>query len=178
MLSRSVLISCALGAVLLAVLFAGCAKEEEMPEAQASTVSSGPGPAPMRPPAEDPSQRAAAMARQAREEFQNRHIYFAFDRYDLSNEAKTTLDRKVAFLNDNRDVRVQIEGHCDERGTTAYNLALGERRANSARTYLSTAGVNASRLMTISYGEERPADPGQNEAAWARNRRAEFVIQN
>jgi peptidoglycan-associated lipoprotein len=118
------------------------------------------------------------MTRQAREEFQNRHIYFAFDRYDLSTEAKATLDRKVAFLNDNREARVQIEGHCDERGTTAYNLALGERRANSAKTYLETAGVNASRLTTISYGEERPADPGNNEAAWAKNRRAQFVIQN
>lgn len=178
MLSRSVLTSCALGAVLCTWLFAGCSKEQEMPEAQPSTVASGPGSATARPPVEDPSRRAGMLSQQAREEFQNRHIYFAFDRYELSNEAKTTLDRKMTFLNDNRDARVQIEGHCDERGSTAYNLALGERRANSARTYLSTAGVNASRLMTISYGEERPSDPGHAEAAWARNRRAEFIIQN
>lgn len=180
MLSRSVLTSCALVAVSLMFFFTGCAKDEEMADAQASTVMTGPGtgaPAP-RPPAVDPGQRAAEMARQAREEFQNRHIYFAFDRYDLSTETQATLDRKVAFLNENREARVQIEGHCDERGTTAYNLALGERRANSAKTYLITAGVNAARLMTISYGEERPVDPGQSEAAWAKNRRAQFVIQN
>lgn len=178
MLSRSVLAGCTVGAALLVFLCTGCSKNEEMPEAQASTVSSGPGPMSTRPSTEDASRRASAMAQQAREEFQNRHIYFAFDRYDLSNEAKATLDRKVSFLNENRDLRVQITGHCDERGTTAYNLALGERRANSARTYLSTAGVNASRLMTISYGEEQPVDPGHTEAAWARNRRAEFMIQN
>jgi peptidoglycan-associated lipoprotein len=163
-------------------LFVGCAKEEEMPEAQASTVATGTGsgtPAPAaRPPAEDPSRRATEISRQAREEFQNRHIYFAFDRYELSNEAKGTLDRKVAFLNDNKDVRVQIEGHCDDRGTTAYNLALGERRANSAKTYLTTAGVSTARLSAISYGEERPIDPGQTEAAWAKNRRAQFMLQN
>jgi len=164
-------------------LFVGCAKEEEMADAQATTVASGSGSSSTgsgmaRPPAEDPSRRASEISRQAREEFQNRHIYFAFDRYDLSNEARSTLDRKVAFLNDNRDVRVQIEGHCDDRGTTAYNLALGERRANSAKTYLTTAGISAARLSTISFGEERPVDPGQTEAAWAKNRRAQFVLQN
>lgn len=179
MLRRPVLAGCAVVAISFMFLFTGCTKDEEMADAQASTVATGPGPAPApRPAAEDPSRRIAEMTRQAREEFQNRHIYFAFDRYDLSTEAKSTLDRKVAFLNDNREARVQIEGHCDERGTTAYNLALGERRANSAKTYLETAGVNASRLTTISYGEERPADPGNNEAAWAKNRRAQFVIQN
>jgi len=182
MLSRSVLTSCVLVAVSLMFFFTGCAKDEQMADAQASTVATGPGtggpPPPPRPPAVDPNQRAAEMARQAREEFQNRHIYFAFDRYELSTEAQATLDRKVAFLNEMREVRVQIEGHCDDRGTTAYNLALGERRANSAKTYLTTAGVNAARLTTISYGEERPADPGQSEAAWAKNRRAQFVIQN
>lgn len=178
MLSRSVLTSCVLVAVSLMFFFTGCAKDEEMADAQASTVATGPGTGGPRPPAVDPGQRASDMARQAREEFQNRHIYFAFDRYELSTEAKSTLDRKVAFLNESQETRVQIEGHCDERGTTAYNLALGERRANSTRTYLTTAGVNAARLTTISYGEERPADPGQSEAAWAKNRRAQFVIQN
>ena len=83
---------------------------------------------------------------------------------------------KLTFLNQNSSVRSQIEGHCDERGTNEYNLALGERRANAAKQYLTTAGVSAGRLSTISYGEERPLDPGRNEAAWARNRRAHFVI--
>jgi peptidoglycan-associated lipoprotein len=180
MLSRSVLTSCALVAVLLMFLSTGCTKdEEEMADAKASTVATGPGTgATTRPPTADPGQSASSMARQAREEFQNRHIYFSFDRHELSTEAKTTLDRKMAFLNENKEARVQIEGHCDERGTTAYNLALGERRANSAKTYLTTAGVSAARLTTISYGEERPADPGHSEAAWAKNRRAQFMVQN
>jgi peptidoglycan-associated lipoprotein len=179
MLNRSVLTSCVLVAISSMFFFTGCAKDEEMVDTQTSTVATGPGSAgSARPPAVDSSQRAVEMARQAREEFQNRHIYFAFDRHELSTEARATLDRKAAFLNEMREARVQIEGHCDERGTTAYNLALGERRANSARTYLTTTGVNVARLTTISYGEERPADSGQSEAAWAKNRRAQFVIQN
>lgn len=184
MLHRPVLTSCALVAMFLMCVVTGCAKEDEMADAKASTVATGPGSGSAmgsgtsRPAAEDPSRRATEIARSAREEFQNRSIYFAFDRYDLSTEAKGILDRKVAFLSENRDVRVQIEGHCDERGTTAYNLALGERRANSAKTYLVTAGVNAGRLSTVSYGEERPADPGHTEAAWSKNRRAQFVILN
>jgi peptidoglycan-associated lipoprotein len=113
---------------------------------------------------------------QALQEFQAQDIYFDFDQYDLRPDAQTVLDRKVAFLNENGSVRVQIEGHCDERGTNAYNMALGERRANAAKQYLTTAGVSAGRLSTISYGEERPADPGHSEAAWARNRRDHFVV--
>jgi len=109
-------------------------------------------------------------------EFQNQHIYFDFDKYDLRPDARAVLDRKVGFLNSNASVRVQIEGHCDERGTNAYNMALGERRANAAKQYLSTAGISAGRLTTMSYGEERPADPGHNEAAWAKNRCDQFVV--
>jgi len=109
-------------------------------------------------------------------DFQNQDIHFDFDKYDLRPDARAVLDRKVAFLNEQGSVRSQIEGHCDERGTNAYNMVLGERRANAAKRYLSTAGISAGRLSTISYGEERPLDPGHNEAAWARNRRAHFVI--
>jgi peptidoglycan-associated lipoprotein len=116
------------------------------------------------------------MSQQAFQEFQNQDINFDFDKYDLRPDARTILDRKSAFLNQNSSVRAQIEGHTDERGTNEYNLALGERRANAAKQYLTTAGISAGRLSTISYGEERPLDPGHNEAAWARNRRAHFVI--
>jgi len=101
---------------------------------------------------------------------------FDFDKYDLRTDARTILDRKASFLNQNSSVRVQIEGHTDDRGTAEYNLALGERRANAAKQYLTTAGISAGRLSTISYGEERPLDPAQNEAAWAKNRRDHFVI--
>jgi len=103
-------------------------------------------------------------------------VFFGFDRYDLSAEARATLDRQAAWLNKYPAVNVTIEGHADERGTREYNLALGERRATAARNYLIAAGVDGARLRTVSYGKERPAVPGSNEAAWAQNRRAVSVI--
>jgi len=103
-------------------------------------------------------------------------IYFAFDRYDLSPEAREILAQNAQFMLGFPEAKIQIEGHCDERGTSEYNLALGERRALSAKRYLSSLGVPASRLSTISYGEELPVDPRHNEEAWAKNRRGHFVI--
>ena len=103
-------------------------------------------------------------------------IYFAFDRYDLSPEAREILAQNAEFMLGFPEAKIQIEGHCDERGTNEYNLALGERRALSAKRYLSSLGVPASRLSTISYGEELPVDPRHNEAAWTKNRRGHFVI--
>jgi peptidoglycan-associated lipoprotein len=117
-----------------------------------------------------------ASATMSREEFVNQDVHFAFDSFTLSEEAKALLEQKATWLMENSQVTVQIEGHCDERGTTAYNLALGERRANAVKRYLVALGVDTSRLTTISYGEEFPLDPGHNEEAWARNRRAHFVI--
>ena len=109
-------------------------------------------------------------------DFMNQDVLFAYDSFTLSNEAKSVLERKAAWLAENPQVKVQIEGHCDERGTTDYNLALGERRAHAAKQYLVALGINAGRLSTISYGEETPLDPSHSEAAWSRNRRAHFVI--
>ena len=86
------------------------------------------------------------------------------------------MKKKAEWLINNSDVAVTIEGHCDERGTNEYNLALGERRAASAKTFLMDLGIAGSRLNTISYGEERPVDPGHNEEAWAKNRRGHFTI--
>ncbi len=103
-------------------------------------------------------------------------IYFAFDSYKLSSEARTTLKQSAQYMKDNSGTTIQIEGHCDERGTTEYNLALGERRANAAKDYLVRLGVDSSRVSIISYGEERPVDPGHDESAWSRNRRDEFVV--
>lgn len=103
-------------------------------------------------------------------------IYFAFDRDDLGPEARAVLTKNAEFVLDFPKAEIQIEGHCDERGTSEYNLALGERRSLSVRQYLVSLGVPAGRLSTISYGEELPADPRHNEAAWAKNRRAHFVI--
>jgi peptidoglycan-associated lipoprotein len=105
------------------------------------------------------------------------NVYFAFDDFSLSQEAKTVLAQNAAWLINNPQREVIIEGHCDERGTDEYNIALGERRSNSTKRYLTVLGVNAAQLSTISFGEERPANTGHSEAAWAQNRRAEFVIQ-
>jgi peptidoglycan-associated lipoprotein len=103
--------------------------------------------------------------------------FFAFDSYSLSAEAKGILEADAREMKRVTDKSVTIEGHCDERGTKAYNLALGEKRANAARDYLVANGVNASRITTVSYGKERPFDPGHTEAAWAKNRRAHFVVK-
>ncbi|MGQ4808408.1 Peptidoglycan-associated lipoprotein [Candidatus Entotheonellaceae bacterium PAL068K] len=110
------------------------------------------------------------------EELVDQDVYFAYDSFTLSQETKVILERKATWLTTHPAFTVQIEGHCDERGTTAYNLALGERRAHTVKQYLVTLGVDTSRLSTISYGEEFPRDLGHNEAAWALNRRVHFTI--
>ena len=176
MTMRPILSSMTLVALILTFLFVGCAKEEPPPPTtEAPPRPAAPPPPPPPPPAPTPPP-GPSISQQAFQEFQNQDINFDFDQYDLRTDARTILDRKASFLNQNSSVRVQIEGHCDERGTNEYNLALGERRANAAKQYLTTAGISAGRLSTISYGEERPLDPGHNEAAWARNRRDHFVI--
>jgi peptidoglycan-associated lipoprotein len=103
-------------------------------------------------------------------------VGFDFDRATLSPEAQRRLDRNAAFLKDNPQFEVTIQGHCDERGTNDYNLALGERRAGAALAHLVAAGVDRSRLRTLSYGEEQPVCTSSDEACWSRNRRAHFAV--
>ena len=103
-------------------------------------------------------------------------IHYDFDSSDLRGDAKTTLNDNAAQIRQHAPLAVRIEGHCDERGTVEYNLALGDRRARAARDYIVSLGIPANRLRTISYGKERPVDPGHNESAWGQNRRAEFVF--
>ena len=103
-------------------------------------------------------------------------VFFAFDSSTLSSEAQAALDPQVAWLKNHEDVNVIVQGHCDDRGTREYNLALGERRANAVKQYLVSQGIEESRISTISYGKERPAVLGNNEAAWAQNRRAITVV--
>lgn len=103
-------------------------------------------------------------------------IHFAFDEFSLNETAREILSRNATWLKKYANVNIQIEGHCDERGSNEYNIALGERRAKSARDYLVFLGVETGRLSIISYGEEVPIDPGHSESAWAKNRRAEFVV--
>jgi len=102
-------------------------------------------------------------------------VFFEYDKSRLTDEAKQTLAENAKQLTNG--AAITIEGHCDERGTNAYNLALGERRAKSAKDYLASLGVDAARISTISFGEERPFDTGHDEGAWAKNRRAHFVVK-
>jgi peptidoglycan-associated lipoprotein len=194
MSGRSLLAGSVLITLVLALLMTGCAKKTPVVEE----------PQPVAAPGESEQERQARLQREAelaerdrrlreesmrrqaaeqqragamsREDFVNRDVYFDFDSSALRSDAKTALEQKGTWLSENPQVTAQIEGHCDERGTTAYNLALGDRRAFAAKQYLTTLGVTSSRLTTVTYGEERPVDPGHNEAAWQRNRRAHFVI--
>jgi peptidoglycan-associated lipoprotein len=103
-------------------------------------------------------------------------IYFEFDQYSLGDEAKAVLSKHAAWLAARPTVKVMVEGHCDERGTVEYNLALGDKRARAARDYLASLGVPEGRLSAISLGKERPRDEGHDEAAWTKNRRAHFAV--
>lgn len=122
-------------------------------------------------------QEAAAAERQAlRQAFENEDVLFDYDSAVLTWEAQQTLKDKARWMMENSGVNVVIQGHCDERGTTEYNLALGERRANAVKLFLMDLGISGARMTTISYGEEKPLDPGHDETAWRRNRRAHFVV--
>lgn len=114
-------------------------------------------------------QRAAAIA-------QLRTIHFSYDSDQIAGENQALLDSNAAWLQANPSVQIQIEGHCDERGTTEYNLALGDRRAKAVKAYLMQKGIDGERLHTTSYGKERPVDPARNNAAFSKNRRAQFLV--
>src|SRR5690606_676258 len=104
-------------------------------------------------------------------------VFFGYDRYDLTPEARMTVERQAQWLNTYPNVNVLVEGHCDERGTREYNIALGEKRATAVRNYLVANGVSPMRLQVISYGKERPAVLGSDETSWAQNRRGALVVQ-
>ncbi len=116
-------------------------------------------------------------ARMAREKFENDDIFFDYDSAALLPDGQSLLMEKAEWLRNNPGANVVIEGHTDERGTGAYNLALGDRRAESVRTFLTELGVDTGRIRTISYGEENPLDPSSSESAWAKNRRAHFFVE-
>ena len=168
------------------LLIASCAKKTIMSEPGMSQTDKDEA---ARRAAEEEARRRALQEEQLREdaaklkgdavqnEIISEDIYFEYDRYDLTPEAQALLKKKGTWLRANPGVAVYIEGHCDERGTNEYNLALGDRRAEGAKAFLVDLGVASSRLTTISYGEERPKDPGNDEAAWAKNRRAHFVVE-
>ena len=143
---------------------------EPVPEPPPTIPTPAPTPAPPTPPSPEPPRPPEPPT----PEKALQTVYFDFDSAVLRDDTRRTLDKNIEWLKANATVRVQLEGHCDERGTEEYNLNLGERRANSVRDYLIKNGVDPSRLFTISYGEQRPVDPGHNEPAWAKNRRVQF----
>lgn len=180
------------GIGLAALMIGGCAnkdvvKSEEaiVPKVEAAKVE--PAKPEVKPieqvqPSKPVEEIVPASAKQAEQppavvETSFETAYFDFDRSDLRKDAREALNKNAEImLKSKSDAKIQIEGHCDERGSAEYNLALGERRAKSSLQYLITLGVKPERLSIISYGKEKPAVQGSNEAAWAKNRRSEFVV--
>lgn len=162
----------------LALSVAACSKKkpEELPPPPPQTAPAPMPEAPPPPPPQTgpvPGSRADFLAQAGTDT-----VFFDTDSYDVDAEDQATLSRQAQWLAKYPNASVTIEGHCDERGTREYNLALGERRANAAKNYLVSVGVPASRISVISYGKERPLATSSDEAAWAQNRRAVTVVPN
>ncbi|MDG5494233.1 MULTISPECIES: peptidoglycan-associated lipoprotein Pal [Azospirillaceae] len=157
--------------VAVALLATACSSKKE-PTATATTAGTS---APAAPAAAKPTGPVPGSAEDFVVNVGDR-VFFGFDKSDLTPEATATLDRQAAWLKQYQGVTVTVEGHADERGTREYNLALGERRATAVKNYLTALGVDGARVQTISYGKERPAVVGSNEAAWTQNRRGVTVI--
>lgn len=161
----------------LALSLAACAtkKKADLPPPPATTTPTPTYEAPPQPTNTGPvpGSRADFLAQAGTDT-----VYFGTDSYDVDAEDQATLQKQAQWLAKFPNTSVTVEGHADERGTREYNLALGERRANAAKNYLVSIGVSASRLSVISYGKERPAATGSDEASWAQNRRAVTVVPN
>ncbi len=161
--------------LLAAALLGGCAKKKVIAESAPPPPTEAPAPPAETPAATPPPAETEQPAKTVQDQIAD--AYFDYDSAELSSAAQTTLDADAKVLTDNASTQVSIEGHCDERGTVEYNLALGDQRAKAAKDYLVRFGVSAGRIQTISYGEERPFATGSDESAWAQNRRAHFVVR-
>ncbi|HYB22069.1 MAG TPA: OmpA family protein [Thermodesulfobacteriota bacterium] len=175
--------------VAVGFLITGCAKKTMVKEEAAARPApaveakqEAPAPAPVAPPKEEapapppaPKVEAAPPAAPEPIDLVDLRLQFAFDDYSLSSKSKENLEKLAGWMKKTEDAKIQIEGHTCDIGTNEYNLALGERRASSAKTYLEGLGVTSSRISTISYGEERPLVPNSDEANRSKNRRDEFV---
>jgi len=157
-------------AIGLVAFAAGCGGKKAMDE---PVVEAEPTPP---PPVEKPVVQEPVVPKEVKPAVLN-DVFFDFDKYNLTAESKSTLEGNASELKRVMDTMVTIEGHCDERGTISYNLALGEKRANAAKDYLVALGIDGSRISVVSYGKERPFDPGHDETAWAKNRRAHMVVK-
>ena len=147
-------------------------------EAEAKTKAEAEAAAKAKSEADAKTRDEAAKAEaKAKEEFRLADIHFDLDKYDIKEKDREILNSLGEWMAKNKNVKIQVEGHCDERGTNDYNLALGDRRANNTKQYLVTLGVSAGRISTVSYGEEKPLCEESNEDCWFKNRRGHFVIQ-
>jgi len=187
---RSASVAVLTGLVVASLALGACAPKKPpvarpLPPPPATTPEAPPPPAPTAPVAETPVVTAPPVAEDTmavrsiddlNRDSPLRVVYYDYDSAELSAEARAALDANAALLKKYPTWTVTIEGHCDERGTAEYNLALGERRAGSAQAYLLALGIPASRVKIVSYGREFPFDPDHDEEAWAKNRRAHFVI--
>ena len=159
-----------------ALALSACKKEapEDLPPPPQNVATPTPTPGPVTPQGAIPGTQAHfAQTMQGRDT-----IYFDTDKFDIDSEDQAALRQQAQYLQQYPNVRATVEGHCDERGTREYNIALGERRANAAKNYLVSLGVGADRVTTVSYGKERPVALGSNEQAWARTRRAVTIVLN
>jgi peptidoglycan-associated lipoprotein len=161
----------------LAIGLVGCKKKmpKEAPPPPPKVEAVTPAPA----PAADTTGQAAREQKAAMDADVQRvqSVYFDYDKSEIRKDQRDLITGNADIFRKWADWRISVEGHCDERGTPEYNLALGERRANAAKQALIAAGIDAARLSTVSFGKEHPADPGHNEAAWTKNRRAEFKVK-
>jgi len=160
------------GLIALLIFAYGCGKKPPPPVEQPAPVDTTTPPPPPPPPVQPPPQPQIKEIKDA--DFSV--IYFDFDKYNIRADQRAGLDIDARLLKENPGLIIKIEGNCDERGTVEYNLGLGDRRAMSVKNYLIDLGISADRIETISYGKERPTDPGHNEDAWAKNRRADFRV--
>ena len=163
--------------IVLAFSIVGCGKKKvQQVDEEAERLAAERAAAEAAREAELPKREPEPVVPVRPEDIKLSNIYFEFDKYDLTAESKSTLSENGRLMMKHSDFSILIEGHCDERGTEEYNLALGEKRALAARDYLVGFGIAKERISVISYGEEKPVDPRHNEEAWAKNRRAKFVV--
>jgi peptidoglycan-associated lipoprotein len=166
----------AVAVALMAVFALGACSKKQPPAEPAPAQPTETRPAPPPPAARDDSAERAAAERERIRSVLQQMIHFEFDRFDIRGDAQGILNAKVEEMRRDPAIRLRIDGHADERGSLEYNLTLGMRRADAARQYMVGYGLEAMRFETFSFGEERPLDAASNEAAWARNRRAEFSV--
>ena len=178
MFNRRLLFAAILGLVVASTGFYGCSSKKKIVAQPKQTVKA---PEAKSAPAPQVKEAPKIEEKKLEEQLVPRDlrfatVYFDFDESNIRDDQRSILINNAQLLSRYKTVKVKVEGHCDERGTNEYNLALGERRADAVKSFLIDYGIDGSRISTVTYGEERPVDPGHDETAWAKNRRSEFIV--